>query len=164
MEMPSNPPLQKVKIGARGLVVYPLPSTDWRSLILLPAASDLRFAVTFDQAQRLWGPPDERGKNFSEYYRPEMRLVVSWVQDRSGDDTFESWHLYAYPTAASLTETFHTAIVGAVADSQVPIREVTIMDSTHKWPALRASIKNGNVYSLTWYPPPPPAKLPRPTE
>ena len=92
-EAASTPPLQKVVVGPSDLVAYPLVNEDWRSLVVLPLVREVRFALTFEQAEKLWGQPTETGPNFQEYHRPGVRIVVAWIRQASGRDTFESWYL-----------------------------------------------------------------------
>jgi hypothetical protein len=152
-EVIAQPPLAKIVYVGRTVEVYPAAGVDWKSLIDLRVFETLRPDVTFEEARARLGPPSLASRNsmgpYVAYRRPWGNLQVGHERQSSGDASYETWSLRAYPTHSTARDFLHPAILKYL-DPEAERSEVFLIEKEST--ALQVILLRGlRIQSINWF-------------
>jgi hypothetical protein len=131
--------------------VYLRGGTDWRALVNLKSFAEFRPAMSIAEAVRRGGSPDEvRGSRYI-YNRPQGRVMVVHVVERSGGETFEQWQTSVNPVDKELADVLDPGMSIQIRTLLRERSQLVLFHPSGYAPVLSASVKDGKIDSLTWY-------------
>lgn len=161
---PESPLLSKVwitipssKVGGR-VTFYPGPDATWRDLLEVDPCGPFYPGMDFDEAERRFGAPDERGEENSNpyviYQRGGFRYRIEDSNFATGSIPFllpeeeassRKWTLRTYPLEDLATEVFHADVARFIDGTS---DELTLMAEAGGRPVIHGRLGGRKVIYL----------------
>jgi hypothetical protein len=136
----------------RMIGIYLQSGTDWRALVNLESFAEFRPAMSIAEAVRRAGSPDEIEGSKYIYHRPQGRVTVAHVIERSGGAAFEQWQTSVNPVEKQLTDVFSSNISLQIRPLLRERSQLVLLHPSGYAPVLSANVnEEGKVDSMTWY-------------